>query len=104
MRLCSIDPGARKLGVAEFIDGVLTEATTLEDDEDMLASTTVAWIKRSPLPTHTVTERMHKRPGQTLFDDALDRVEAVRMQIKRKLRGGFKRTYNPTEWKGSIPK
>ena len=100
MKLYSIDPGARKLGIAYFVDGALVKAATLQHEESTMAGYVVSWMS-DPL-ADVVTERMHLRPGNTFHEDDLKRVEAVRLSIKKLRR--FKRTYNPTEWKGSIPK
>lgn len=106
-QLITMDPGAKKLGLAKFLDGVLVWADTLEATEDRLPEYTAEWIraKTSGRDYDFVTERMHKRPAQSLFDEDLDRVEACRLKIPRILRRrGFTRTYNPTAWKGNTAK
>lgn len=100
MNLYSIDPGARKLGIAYFIGGVLVRAETLNHDEEVMARMTLAWM--TDARADVVTERMHIRPNDTFHEDDLERVEKVRLGIRN--RRGFKKTYNPTQWKGSVKK
>lgn len=105
--LFTMDPGATKLGLACFTSGVLTSAVTIAAPEVILPKHAAVWIQThaSGRSYDFVTERMHKRPAQSLFDDDLDRVEASRLKIPKILgRRGFTRTYNPTAWKGNTNK
>ena len=105
--LFTMDPGAVKLGLACFTSGTLTSASTLSAPEDELPYVSVAWIQQTAAGRgfDFVTERMHKRPAQSLFDEDLDRVESCRLAIPRILgRQGFSRTYQPMMWKGNANK
>jgi len=106
--LFSFDPGVTKVGIACWRDGVLVAAETLTSPSmDATPGLVAAWVQGfgHPEARAIVTERMHKRPGQTLFNEDLDRVEAVRLQIPRLLgRRNWTKTYNPTQWKGNLPK
>ena len=105
------DPGATKMGIACFIDGVLRARITVTGRDERLphlgAKVLQSWDEG--LSTggsyDLVTERMHKRAGQSLFDKDLERVEACRLAIPGLLgRKGYTKTYNPTQWKGNTAK
>lgn len=105
--LFTMDPGATKLGLACFTSGVLTSAVTIAAPEDKLPYVSVDWLQQTAAGRgfDLVTERMHKRPAQSLFDEDLDRVESCRLAIPRILgRQGFSRTYQPMMWKGNANK
>ncbi|MHC4892471.1 MAG: hypothetical protein ACYTFV_03720 [Planctomycetota bacterium] len=101
--LLSMDPGAKKVGLAVFQDGLLLDAGTVVAGSDSATERAVhAWLSFRGYSwasfTATVCERMHLRPGKTKYDADLKRVERTRKRFK------WSRTYNPTQWKGSISK
>jgi len=112
--LFALDPGAKKMGLACFAEGVLWSARTVEtEDEHAAAAAALRFMELEGLhlerlysaPFAFVCERMHKRPGRSKYDEDLDRVERTRLAIRNGLPGRkWTKTYNPTQWKGNTPK
>jgi len=101
--LLAMDPGAKKVGIAIFQDALLIDAGTVTAGSDAATERAVrTWLKARGYSwgsfTTTVCERMHLRPGKTKYDADLKRVERTRRRFK------WTRTYNPTQWKGSLNK
>lgn len=112
--LFTLDPGAKKMGLALFFNGELQTAHTLDTDNEheaaaaalrFMANTAEKYKALHGADALFVCERMHKRPGRSKYDADLDRVERTRLAIRNGLPGRkWTKTYNPTQWKGNTPK
>jgi hypothetical protein len=114
--LFSLDPGAKKLGVAFFRNKTLEAARTIDaaDETKAVEAALRFFVLQGekalapgliPPGCTFVCERMHKRPGRSKYDEDLDRVERTRHAIRDAIpQRKWTRTYNPTQWKGNTPK